>query len=208
MEIAMKALRTFTGTEGFIRRGEQFNVSTWERAKQLSQAGLAKAVDENQDNTEVQPETPTNEPESAENPPLADTPAPSKEETWGITATGGGWYELPDGTKVQGFDQAKERLFQFLSSEFVRPEQAKVQLVRPTSEPVIVWTDDSVPVEGDPAASEPSNTSEPTEDEQERRFEKEVKYIGGGWYLLPNGERVQGKESARDVWETLAEERE
>lgn len=212
----MQALRTFSGLEGFIKRGQQFDVQGWERAKQLSQSGLAKVSDEAPAETQEPTPVPTAPEAPAEETPVADSPSPAPAaETWGITTAGGGLYVLPNGEKVEGMEKAKERLFQLLSAEFVKPETAKVKLIQPVAGPKIIWTDDTVPVEGDvpaeetPTGEETPTAEEPTENEEEpppegdldALFEQEVKYIGGGWYELPNKERVQGKESARDLWE-------
>lgn len=61
MNILMEALRTFSGMEGFIKKGSQFNVSSNERAKQLSVVGLAKMVNESVEEEEIIVEVPSNE---------------------------------------------------------------------------------------------------------------------------------------------------
>lgn len=114
MTVKMEALRTFAGTEGFFKRGQQFEVKDYNRAKVLSEAGLAKVV--------------------ADEEP---TPAPAQPQP-----------------------------------------NAEVRLMKPVTEPEIVET-----------------------------FEEAVEYLGGGWYKLPNEEKVQGEESARDLYETYLRQR-
>lgn len=112
--IKMEALRTFAGTEGFVRRGEQFFVDTERRVKDLSDRKLAKRLEN---------ETPKEVPEQVV-PPPANT--------------------------------------------------AKVHLIEPVGEPVIV---------------------------ERPPFKEAVKHVGGGWYEMPNGERISGKEAAQAVYE-------
>lgn len=201
MAVKMEALRTFAGTEGFFKRGQQFNVRDITRAKQLSESGLAKMVE---DGETAQPNVNEEQPLPEDQKPLEEDPPydepPPQGEKWGVKALGGGWYELPCGAKVQGWDEAKEQLLQDLNYHFEvknssKESDSKVRLIEPVHEPIeVVFT-------GEPEeSSTSSNTNEPP------RFEDVVKYLGGGWYELPNQERVQGKESAQDVYEAYVRE--
>lgn len=113
-EIKMEALRTFAGTEGFVRRGQQFFASTESRAYYLESVNLAKRIEEESrplDEPEqvVQPPPrgqvrliePVTEPEIIENPQAR----PSFKEA--VHHVGGGWYELPDGERINGKEAAQ-----------------------------------------------------------------------------------------------------
>ncbi len=113
--IKMVALRTFAGTGGLIRRGEEFFAETEMRATALAERGLAKRI-ENDSPPEEEPEQVVPPPENV----------------------------------------------------------AKVHLIEPVTDPVIV---------------------------ERPPFEDAVKHVGGGWYELPNGERISGKEAAQAVYE-------
>lgn len=116
-EIKMEALRTFAGTEGFFRRGDQFFASTERRAQELESRNLAKRIEEES--------IPLDEPEQVTQPPPEESP------------------------------------------------KGQVRLIEPVTEPVIV----------------------------KPPFKEVVKHVGGGWYQLPNGERINGKEAAQAVYE-------
>jgi hypothetical protein len=196
MTIKMEALRTFAGAEGFFRRGQSFEVRDGKRATTLSEAGLAKMLGDQDIKLEDQHVEET----------IQENAPPPQGEIWGVKSLGGGWYQLPSGENLQGFDQAKRKLFDDLlreleeaepvyGSEYLPPRQEdEVRLIEPVTEPTIVFTDGT--------QSETVAASE----EDPPRFEDDVRYLGGGWYELPNGERVQGKESARDVYEAYLNE--
>jgi hypothetical protein len=202
MSVKMKALRTFTGAEGFFRRGEEFEVDSESRAKDLVKAGLAERV-EAAESPNMQEEIPLPEDEKPVETTENEVPPPQGE-VWGLKSLGGGWYEIPGGERTQGFEAAKEHLYIHLQREF-EPERApapkheqeeeskaQVRLIEPVKEPEIIFT-------GEPE-EEATQSSDPA------KFEDDVKYLGGGWYELPNKERVQGKESARDVYEAYMRE--
>jgi hypothetical protein len=43
-----------------------------------------------------------------------------------------------------------------------------------------------------------------SEDEKPEPFADEIEHVGGGWYQLPNGERVKGKGAALEAMAELA----
>lgn len=151
MTILMEALRTFVGMEGFITRGTQFNVSTNERAKQLSEVGLAKMIDTS----------------NVEEEPIQEVPSSEVEKET----------EVPEATVS---------LIKPVSMEMMsEPNPIPSNHMKPT----IIWTGDPNKVLSDESSKEKSS------------FEDEVEYVGGGWYQLPNGDSIQGKESALEEWE-------
>ena len=107
--IKMEALRTFAGTEGFFRKGDLFETTEY-RASALEDRGYAKRVE-----TEL---IPNEEPE-----PIARPPSPKGEVRLiepvegpiivkppfyeAVTHIGGGWYELPNGKRIQGKESAQ-----------------------------------------------------------------------------------------------------
>lgn len=213
MAIKMEALRTFVGAEGFLRRGQMFEVKSMDRAKDLSEVGLAKMINNDENNLPFADEEILEEeqPLPEDQKPIESIPEdepPPQGEMWGVKSLGGGWYELPSGEREQGFENARESLYYLLRNEFERVETSeeettdeKVHLIEPVDPPIIVPNPTKTPMivfTGEPDVR--SNYDFPP-------FEEAVNYVGGGWYELPNGERVQGKESARDVYEAYTEER-
>lgn len=144
MTIKMEALRTFVGAEGFILRGESFEVKDMTRANQLIEVELAK------------------------------------------------------------FAQEEEKL-PFADDDIFNDEQpindGEVRLIEPVHEPVIVENPTELNDYQIVFTGEPEETNNPPD------FEAVVRYLGGGWYELPNNEKVQGKESARDLYEAYTQER-
>lgn len=95
--VTMRALKTFDAQEGFIRRGETFE-TTEARAKVLEQATPRRAALARRTKPKPGPsETKPSEPSETK---------PKTE----LKHVGGGWYELPNGERVQGKEAAEEAL--------------------------------------------------------------------------------------------------
>lgn len=107
--IKMEALRTFAGTEGFFRKGDLFEATEY-HAGLLEDRGFAKRAEtESIPNEEpapiARPPSPKGEVrliEPVEGPIIVDPPFNDA-----VTHIGGGWYELPNGKRIQGKESAQ-----------------------------------------------------------------------------------------------------
>jgi len=121
MGIKMIALRTFAGAEGFLRRGQTFEALNETRARSLQEARLAERVEEKtvpskEKNPDQQapPETKVNLREvhliePVEGPDIiepSEVQAKMQEQKAEVRHVGGGWYELPNGVRIRGKDNA------------------------------------------------------------------------------------------------------
>ncbi|SDE60235.1 hypothetical protein SAMN04487777_11775 [Priestia aryabhattai B8W22] len=121
MGIKMIALRTFAGAEGFLRRGQTFEALNETRARSLSEAKLAERVEEEsvpseKENPDQQapPENKVNLREvhliePVEGPEIiepSEVQAKLQEQKAVVRHVGGGWYELPNGVRIRGKENA------------------------------------------------------------------------------------------------------
>lgn len=121
MGIKMVALRTFAGAEGFLRRGQTFEALNETRARSLQEARLAERVEEEsvpseEENPDQQapPEKKVNMREvhliePVEGPDIiepSEVQAKLQEQKAEVRHVGGGWYDLPNGRRVQGKENA------------------------------------------------------------------------------------------------------
>lgn len=121
MGIKMIALRTFAGAEGFLRRGQTFEALNETRARSLQEARLAERVEEEsvpseEENPDQQapPEKKVNMREvhliePVEGPDIiepSEVQAKMQEQKAEVRHVGGGWYELPNGVRIRGRENA------------------------------------------------------------------------------------------------------
>ena len=117
----MIALRTFAGAEGFLRRGQTFEALNETRARSLQEARLAERVEEKTvPSEEKNPDQQAPKErkvnlrevhliEPVEGPDIiepSEVQAKMQEQKAEVRHVGGGWYELPNGVRIRGRDNA------------------------------------------------------------------------------------------------------
>ncbi|WP_306010536.1 hypothetical protein [Bacillus sp. MMSF_3328] len=133
------------------------------------------------------------------------------------TDLGNGWYQLPDGSQVQGREQAYAQYEQWKQSNQVtiQQQQAEAQMVRqqantnPNAQNNVNTNDQAnannnaqINVGNNAETNANSNVNAQNNvntNANSNQVPYEPKHVGGGWYQLSTGEKIQGEQKAKEA---------
>jgi hypothetical protein len=119
-----------------------------------------------------------------------------------VSMAAANWSLVP-GDVTEVIDEVSEAWVENGIAKLYEPHEVKaVEINNDVMEPeelelIDTNQEESIPV--DPIET-PTVSMEPNIDAGE---EQGIKHVGGGWYLLPNGEKVQGKDEALEALKSL-----